>query len=716
MSYQASRELVVIVKPEIHLRAHPETLTSRNASDVSSLNNLLSSEHIVLEPLFGLSEDRLIERSRSPRESFAPVDDLSTYYRVKADDDQLDRLAELLRAEAGIETAYVKPAAELADVINPMKASRAAIPRITPQFRSRQAYLDAPPAGINAEYAWGLPGGNGNNVQIIDIEGAWRFSHEDLLQNQGGVVGGTPIDDIDWRNHGTAVIGEFSGDQNNFGIVGICPGARVSAISFDGIGTANAIRQAADRLQPGDVILIELHRAGPRFDFQGRLDQRGYIAIEWWPDDFAAIRYATNRGVIVVEAAGNGAENLDDGLYETNPGWFGPQWRNPFNLANLQSGAVVVGAGAPPPGTHGRNHGADRSRLDFSNYGSRLDAQAWGREVTTCGYGDLQGGSDEDLWYTDEFSGTSSASPIVVGAIACIQGILRAQGNPPLTPLQAQQALRNTGSPQQDQPGRPRSQRIGNRPDIRAMLARAGQTSSGIIYAVNLAGDLLFYRDENQDGTGDVRNPQRIGRGGWTNFEFLFSGGNGIIYAVSPAGDLWFYRDRNQDGTGDVRNPQRIGRGGWTNFRFLFSGGEGIIYGVSPSGNLLFYRDSNQDGSGDVSNPSIVGHGGWANFEFLFSGGNGIIYAVNPAGDLLFYRDKNRDGTGDLKNPKVIGRGGWNRFRFLFSGGNGLIYAVNSSGDLLFYRDKNQDGTGDVANPKVIGRGGWNQFTNLFAG
>ncbi|MEK8170065.1 hypothetical protein NKH77_10840 [Streptomyces sp. M19] len=43
------------------------------------------------------------------------------------------------------------------------------------------------------------------------------------------------------------------------------------------------------------------------------------------------------------------------------------------------------GAGAPPPGTHGRDHGPDRSRLEFSNYGMRLDAQGWGREVTTTG-------------------------------------------------------------------------------------------------------------------------------------------------------------------------------------------------------------------------------------------------------------------------------------------------------------------------------------------
>jgi len=109
----------------------------------------------------------------------------------------------------------------------------------------------------------------------------------------------------------------------------------------------------------------------------------------------------------------------------------------------------------------------------FSNWGLLIDAQGWGREVTTCGYGDLQGGSNEDLWYTDTFSGTSSASPIVTGVIACLQGMAKARGKPVLTPAQVRNCLRSTGSPQQDAPGRPASQRIGNRPDLRALATCA---------------------------------------------------------------------------------------------------------------------------------------------------------------------------------------------------------------------------------------------------
>jgi hypothetical protein len=129
-----------------------------------------------------------------------------------------------------------------------------------------------------------------------------------------------------------------------------------------------------------------------------------------------------------------------------------------------------VGAGAPPPGTHGQNHGPDRSRLGFSNFGASVDAQGWGREVTTAGYGDLQGGANEDLWYTDHFSGTSSASPVVVGAVACTQANRKARGLAVYTPAQMRNRLRTTGSAQTDAPGRPATQRVGNRPNLRQLI------------------------------------------------------------------------------------------------------------------------------------------------------------------------------------------------------------------------------------------------------
>jgi hypothetical protein len=442
---------------------------------VEPLANLLRTGVSVI-PLFGPSEERLIARAAQVMaEAGVTVPDLSIYYKVDAPSERLHDLAAQIREQDTIAAAYVKPPAEPPQ-INDMLPNPIDAPPITPDMNARQVYLGAAPAGIEALWAQTRPGGTGTGVRIIDIEGAWRFTHEDLLQVQGGVVGGTPINSLPWRNHGTAVIGVFGGDDNAFGVKGIAPNANTRAISIflNATGTssnsAKAIKDAADRLSPGDIMLIELHRPGPRHNFQSRDDQLGYIAIEWWEDDFQAILYATSKGIIVVEAAGNGAENLDDALYSVRPAGFPASWTNPFNRANRDSGAILVGAGAPPPGTHGRDHGPDRSRLAFSNYGAALDAQGWGREVTTTGYGDLQGGANEDVWYTDTFSGTSSSSPVVVGAITCLQGNRRATGQPVLTPAQVRQRLRATGSPQQDAPGRPATQRIGNRPNLRQLI------------------------------------------------------------------------------------------------------------------------------------------------------------------------------------------------------------------------------------------------------
>lgn len=470
-------ELIVIAKPGAGLRARagePGTMESIAGADVSSLNKLL--KNVPVTPLFGVSEDRLQAAAAAEAASTGvQLPDLSVFYKVDVAPEKAADLLAKLRDHEAIEAAYLKPPAEPAQ-LNTMAPDANDAPPATPDFTARQIYLGAAPGGIEALWAHGRPGGKGNNVRVIDIEGAWRFSHEDLGANQGGVVGGVQNSNIGWRNHGTAVIGVISGDENAIGIKGIAPNANMRAISIfeNAAGTAansaKAIRDAADKLSAGDIILIELHRPGPRHNFASRADQAGYIAIEWWEDDFQAVLYATSKGVIVVEAAGNGQENLDDALYSVRPAGFPAAWTNPFNRANRDSRAIVVGAGAPPPGTHGRDHGPDRSRLAFSNYGALIDAQGWGREVTTCGYGDLQGGANEDLWYTDQFSGTSSASPIVVGAVACTQGNRKARGLAVYTPLQMRQRLRSTGSAQTDAPGRPATQRIGTRPNLRELV------------------------------------------------------------------------------------------------------------------------------------------------------------------------------------------------------------------------------------------------------
>lgn len=501
MSEPGQRELICFTAPDGEIELDATGARSSKYDDLGALADIAAAPDITFRPLFG-PPDRLrmmaMDSPSGPGISAPDVESLvaemARCYHVEAPDDRLDELAEELNETTAIEAAYVKPAPALAtvtsssrrpratktankknqtvtaDQINDMMPTGSEAPPVSPDFVSRQGYLDAAPAGIDARYAWTQPGGRGSGVRVIDCEWGWRFTHEDLGINQGGVVVGTASADT---NHGTAVLGEISGDTNMYGVTGIAPDATVFGAAFS-LPTAQVIRQAADRLGAGDILLLEIHRQGPGASGVG---QDGYIAVEWWPDDYLAIRYASNRGVIVVEAAGNGARNLDNAIYDTRPAGFPTWWTNPFRRTALDSGAVICGAGAPPPGTHGRDHGPDRSRLGFSNHGACVDAQGWGREVTSTGYGDLQAGLP-DFWYTDQFSGTSSASPIVVGALACVQGVLRANGRIPLSPGRARQMLRATGSPQQDAPGRPRTERISNRPNLRQLIPMAlGQGS-----------------------------------------------------------------------------------------------------------------------------------------------------------------------------------------------------------------------------------------------
>ncbi len=494
-------ELIVIAKREAALRAQADGVASASGVDVSMLSTMLAEEGLHLEPLFGASEEALqMQVGSAPLGTeINELPDLSVYYRVSAPTDRMTELAAQFAEMEEIEGAYVQPISappitatpevEVQTIavspdevelppLNEMAPVGEAPPIVTPDFTALQGYLNPAPMGIDAKYAWTLPGGRGNGVRIIDCEWGWRFTHEDLIQSQGGVLAGSNSSD---DNHGTAVLGEISGDRNPFGITGIAEQAWVGAVSFTTLASPTAIKEAADRLRAGDIILLEIHRVGP----QGK-----WLPIEWWPADFDAIRYAVGKGIVVVEAGGNGGENLDDPIYNTPQTGFPAWWRNPLNMANPSSGAVMVGAGNPPAGTFGfAQYGGDvlvdRARCNFSNYGSRVDAQGWGWLVATTGYGDLQGAppppdSNKNQWYTDEFSGTSSASPIVVGALACVQGTLKARGRIPLSPARCRELLRATGTPQQDAPGRPRSQRIGNRPNLRQLIPAALQTGQWV--------------------------------------------------------------------------------------------------------------------------------------------------------------------------------------------------------------------------------------------
>lgn len=396
--------------------------------------------------------------------------DLSTFYYINTPEHKLEQLRDILLHNDHVEAAYIRqPGMEpFWTVGSPEPADP---PSSTPNFLGRQLYFNPAPGGFDANYAKILPGGMGKYVRIIDCERGWRLTHEDLLANDGGLITGTIRTESE--DHGTAVAGIVGGDNNLFGVTGFAPDAMFFAASRFNSTLATAIKTAADKLNVGDLILLETQDLGPNANTTSDTTQFGYVASEWLPDTFAAVQYAVAKGIVVVAAAGNGGQDLDDPVYNTAPTGYPPGWKNPFNPQNPPSGAILVGAGMPPPGTHGRGTATDRSKASYSNWGSRLDVQGWGQEVTSAGYGDLQGGQNKDLWYTDVFGGTSSSSATIAGVMTVLQSILKARGRRPLTSPEARVLLRSLGSPQQDDPAVPAGARIGKRPNLRTLIPLA---------------------------------------------------------------------------------------------------------------------------------------------------------------------------------------------------------------------------------------------------
>lgn len=332
-------------------------------------------------------------------------------------------------------------------------------------FQDDQEYLDAATAGIDAEsYAWGIAGGTGANVRIVDLEYSWNLNHQDL---PGGITtlipaGRTAVDPFNDNDHGTAVLGELASLNNGWGTTGGAYNAQifVAPVSWDnGYNLAAAITNAITSLSAGDILLIEQQTRGPNYDPNNAPSQFGLVPSEWQESVYNAIVTAVGNGIHVVEAAGNGSQNLDAPEYSVGNGG-----HYPFN-GSKNSGAIIVGAGARPSGST-----TDRSRLGFSCYGSRVNVQGWGEGVMTTGYGTFYNAEGVNLWYRSNFNGTSSASPIVTSAVALIESIQQElNAGTGLTPADMRTLLINTGSPQQAG-ANPVSENIGPRPSIRAAI------------------------------------------------------------------------------------------------------------------------------------------------------------------------------------------------------------------------------------------------------
>lgn len=445
ISPEADIERVIVKLIEgTRARMSGNTLISLAGKDLRSLNAVFGKSAGKLKPM-AIKAPEQVEREKDilERRVGQRLADFNNYYSIPVSSSaEAVRLVNALNRLPEVEIAYPMPRPTIATDIAPP----------TPDYSFQQDYLRVAPGGVDADWAHTQPGGDGSSVMVIDIEGAWKLDHEDLDAAANGNFGGTMTNDLSWRNHGTAVLGEMIGSNSGYGVTGICYGATAGVVSIASIGETEAMLIAIDSMEAGDVMLIELHAPGPRYNFQTRTDQLGYVCMEYWQANFDVIQLAWAKGVIVCEAAGNGAENYDTPIYQ-----------NLFDTTARNSHAILCGAGTPP------GAGVDRSRLGFSNYGARVNLQGYGINVVTAGYGGLfNGGGDERQYYTSGFSGTSSASPIVTGAVVSLQGIYKAQyPGSVLTSDQVRDIMTATGSPQQSNP----SEHIGPRPNLQAAAA-----------------------------------------------------------------------------------------------------------------------------------------------------------------------------------------------------------------------------------------------------
>jgi subtilisin family serine protease len=426
-----------------------------DAPEVHDFGRTLEQYGAESEPLFSRSA-AFHEIARGP--SYDPTRDKAAYFAVTAPEEALSELRSSLSHLHGVAGVYLLPPTSPAGYYVP-----------SDDFTTMQGYLEPAPQGLDAEHAWGYEGGRGDGVRVADIEGACCFEHETYAGNRPQLGFGTPSDDRMARAHGSAVLAIVGAPHDGVGVSGIAPNAELRLVAHEDV-TARAIEAADEACDVGDILLVEAQRWGPlHVEGEGEV---GAVAIEWYPADFLAIRAATQRGRIVVAAAGNGNQYLLHPAYDAPPDGAAAPWSsNPFRRdPGGDSGSILVGAGAPAAILSSQAHGASRSRLPFSNWGPCVDVQGWGEDVVTAGYGDLDHEDEEDRAYTASFRGTSAAAAMVAGAVACLQGAVKARGADPLTPSEVRDWLRAAASGQQDEPGRPALERIGGLPDLRALL------------------------------------------------------------------------------------------------------------------------------------------------------------------------------------------------------------------------------------------------------
>jgi subtilisin len=254
--------------------------------------------------------------------------------------------------------------------------------------------------------------GNGRgsrvNADIAILDTGIQLNHPDLnVYRQKTFVPGTSSANDD-AGHGTHVAGIAAARDNNIGVVGIAPGARLWAIKVldkNGAGSISDIIAGIDYVTANakeiDVVNIS-------FGCECKSS-----ALD------AAITKSVSKGVTYVVAAGNSKKDAST---------FSPAYHpKVISVSAISDTDGKCGSKGPAS-----SYGKDNSFATFSNYGSTVDISAPGVGI----YSTYKGSSYNTL------SGTSMSAPHVSGAIA----LYKASIDPSALPSEILTALKLYGS------------------------------------------------------------------------------------------------------------------------------------------------------------------------------------------------------------------------------------------------------------------------------
>ncbi len=203
----------------------------------------------------------------------------------------------------------------------------------------------------------------------------------------GATCDGNGDDD---QGHGSHVAGTIAALDNDLGVVGVAPGARLHAVKVldaRGSGSTATVIAGIDWVaaRADTIEVANMSLGGPGFS-QAQYD---------------AIQNAVDQGVAFAVAAGNSSEAAAG----SSPAAFD----NVLTVSALADFNGSPGGGAPST----CRSDVDDTLADFSNFGSAVDLIAPG----VCIRSTVPGGG------YDTFSGTSMASPHAAGALALLASV-----------------------------------------------------------------------------------------------------------------------------------------------------------------------------------------------------------------------------------------------------------------------------------------------------